>query len=832
MLKLYPFVVTTAVTLFAGYFKLALFRFFGFEHPFLLFFAAVCASAWYGGARQGFYALFLSILFSWFYLILPLEPSETVTPEWMIYFVLYAIDCSIIIWICDKLQSSKLNVQRAFREITSKEKSLRESEARLRRIYESNMIGLAYSSLDGTIREANQYFINMLGADPKQLAEGKINWRDFTPAEHLEKSQFELYKLFETDVIQPFEKEYIDAKGKRVSVLFGAAKVDSQTAVSFILDISDRLRAEKELQEINEQLEVKINQRTKQLLDANTQLSKWVQERELAAERLRQSQNFLDSVIENIPNMIFVKDAKDLRFIRFNKAGEALLGVSREELVGKSDFDFFPKEQADFFTEKDRKVLSAKTVIDIAEEPINTKEGTRFLHTKKIPILDQHGRPQYLLGISEDITERKEAEKQKMELLQAQMARNEAEKSAARLTFLSNRANEASQAKSAFLANISHELRTPLGAMLGFAEIALEDKNLSPEQQAHISTILRNGHQLLQIVNEVLDLSKVESEHLQIERLNFSLIDLIEEVLALLMVKANEKGLTLQVAGLSSLPQIVNSDPLRLRQILINVIGNAIKFTQSGSISVQVNMQVLSDSPEAKLDFLVSDTGIGITQEQARKLFSPFAQADESMTRKFGGTGLGLFLSRKLARLLGGDVDLIESTVDRGSQFRISVRLGLVQKENTEVEPIRDLCKSVQQFCFDAVIDPILIVDDSMDNRTLVGAYLTKMGLKFDLAENGKQGIEKAFSKSYSIVLMDIQMPEMDGMEAIRVLRNRGYDRKVIALTAHAMKGDRERFLESGFNDYLRKPLTRNLLAQCLGKHLCQQEECSSNIEI
>ncbi len=539
----------------------------------------------------------------------------------------------------------------------------------------------------------------------------------------------------------------------------------------------------------------------------NTSLNESDEIKELSqiAKRLSDSRAFLDSVIENIPNMIFVKDAKDLRFVRFNRAGEELLGRSREALIGKNDFDFFPEAQAQHFTEKDCAVLQSKTLLDIPEEPIQTPKGIRYLHTVKIPILDSFGVPLYLLGISEDITERKLIESQRQALIEEQIARKEAEKNAKNLADLAEAATQASRAKSAFIANMSHEIRTPLGAMLGFADLILDEKNLTKDQVRNVSTIIRNGQQLLRIVDEVLDISKVESSHIEIENIPFSLTKLIEEVTSLFSMKAIEKGLKLSVSISSNVPEHIISDPTRLRQILINIIGNAIKFTHTGSVTVEVTMKT-----ESEIEFLVTDTGIGLSEEQASGLFQPFSQADSSMTRRYGGTGLGLFLSRKLANLLHGDVTLKTTSLGSGSAFLITIKAQVKSAETTS--KASKLKSSENKISEPLVKSRVLVVDDSEDNRYLVQILLSKAGLTVDAAESAREGIEKALSSSYDVILMDIQMPDMDGFEALKVLRSKNYTRPIIALTAHAMKGHREKFLADGFDDYLCKPISKDVL--------------------
>lgn len=647
--------------------------------------------------------------------------------------------------------------------------------ANFRELSRSNLIGLCLSRGDGLVLDANDCYLKILGVTRDEVHAGKVNWSDFTDPSHKDRSLQAAKELRERGQTVPFEKDYINARGERVTVLIGAQRLDDNTNLAFILDMSQsRL-----------------------------------------GERLKQSEQFLESIVEFIPNMIFVKEAKDLRFVRFNRAGEELVGHPRSKLIGKSDHDFFPKEQADSFIAKDREVIRNKKIVDIPEEPIETKNGTRYLHTKKIPVFDKEGNPQYLIGISEDITERKLAEQQKNALIKAEAAREAAEKSAEQMALLNEKANEANRAKSAFLANISHEIRTPLGAMLGFAELALESE--SPEKTVeYVETILRNGKELLRIVDEVLDISKAESNSMEIEILRFSLPEFLKDIGNLMQVRAHQKNLNLEFKQSGRIPAFINSDPYRLRQILLNVIGNAIKFTEKGSISVE------TEPMEDLIKFAITDTGIGIDSEQAERLFRPFTQADDSTTRKFGGTGLGLYLSRRLASMLGGDVRIICSEAGKGSRFEITVKAQLEEPKRNRVlakgPPATGSQTSEipsEQSTEAAKNKKVLVIDDSIDNQQLIAAYLTKDKINYALASRGIQAVEMA-DNSYSAILMDIQMPEMDGFEALKLLREKGIRVPVIAITAHAMKGDRERCMEAGFDDYLSKPISRKALNDCL----------------
>tara|TARA_B110001454_G_scaffold219099_1_gene249917 strand:+ start:20309 stop:22630 length:2322 start_codon:yes stop_codon:yes gene_type:complete len=758
---------------------------FKIDSPLLLFFTGVTISAWYGGFFPGILATFLSIVAIKFHFEPITIPASAFA--WNTRYLFFGIDCLFVSAVCGQLRSSR--------------DRLHQSEGRLRKVFESNMIGLTFSTADGELTHVNDYFLRILGYTRAEFEQKKRTWKDLTAPEYLETSISVADKLMQGQHMEPFKKEYIRQDGSRIPVLIGATQVDKNSFVAFVLDITEITKTQHELSLTKLSLEERVAQRTLQLTEA--------------AEELRQSRSFLDSIIENIPNMIFVKDAKNLRFVRFNRAGEILLGRMREELVGKNDFDLFPRTEADFFTQKDLEVLRNRKVVDIPDEPISTIDGSiRFLHTKKIPIYDKDNQPKFLMGISEDITDKKKAENQRAELIRAQAARAEAEKNAEKMAYLVESANEASRAKSAFLANISHEIRTPLGAMLGFTELVLDDKTLTPAQIQYLSTVERNGRQLLRLVDEILDLSKVESEHIQIDQMTFDLKELVNDVTTSLNLKANEKGLLLTTTFENAHDTGIITDPSRLRQIMVNIIGNAIKFTDRGSVSVHVSLTTAKDRHNGTVCIEVEDSGIGIDPKQAESLFKPFAQGDESMTRRFGGTGLGLFLSRKLAQLMGGNVTLASSQPARGSCFKIEIAVGLADIKVSENIPVRN--KSAQN----SKQGRVLIVDDAIDNRLLLEMFLKKYQVETVSAANGQEAVQAALNSHFDIVLMDVQMPIMDGFEAVKQLRDQNYTQPVIALTAHAMRGDRERCIEKGFDDYIQKPINRQTLEACLNQYL------------
>ncbi|MES2966145.1 MAG: MHYT domain-containing protein [Bdellovibrionota bacterium] len=387
-------------------------------------------------------------------------------------------------------------------------------------------------------------------------------------------------------------------------------------------------------------------------------------------------------------------------------------------------------------------------------------------------------------------------------------------------------AEVANATKSAFLANMSHEIRTPLGAILGFSELMMSEAMSASEKVNNVEIIKRNGKLLSNIINDILDLSKVEAGKLQIEKTEVKILALLNEVASLMNLEAQGKGIKLTISSEGAIPSRVITDPTRLKQILFNIIGNAIKFTERGSVDVKVQL-VPSRSAGTKLAFSVKDTGTGISTDQSARLFEPFMQADVTTTRKFGGTGLGLVLSKKLAAALGGDVRLDASSPGEGSTFVVTIDPGHVREvlfessassseDGAEKNVIRI---STSEPVADLRHLEVLIVDDSSDNRALVKKILMLSGVSVDVASNGREGMEKALAGDFDLVLMDLQMPEMDGYEATRNLRTRGYKKPIIALTAHAMTEERKRCLESGFNDHLTKPIDRESLVRTLAEY-------------
>jgi PAS domain S-box-containing protein len=449
---------------------------------------------------------------------------------------------------------------------------------------------------------------------------------------------------------------------------------------------------------------------------------------------------FLDSMIENIPNMIFVKDAKELRFVRLNRAGEDLLGFSREELIGKNDFDFFPTEQAEHFVSLDRETLRNGRLVDIPEEVIQTKnKGARILHTKKIPILDPGGEPLFLLGISEDITEARKAQEA------VRKAQEEAER--------------ANRAKSEFLASMSHELRTPLNAILGFSELLSDDSTDQFDKETRrrfLDQIHSSGQHLLQLINDILDLSKVEAGQMELHLESVELGSLIQDVRATIEPLARSKSIALNAESTREISLI--ADSAKVRQMLLNLVSNAIKFTPTGG-RIDIRIRRL----ESWVEIAVSDSGIGIAKEDLGRLFTEFQQLDAGPGRQQEGTGLGLALTRRFAELHGGQV-IVESEVGKGSTFTLRLPLQSAAREATA--PIAPPAV--------AITDPsrlVLVVDDNPQAAEILSRYLHTGGFQTAVARTGPEALRMAGELKPVAITLDILLPEVDGWEVLNRLK-------------------------------------------------------------
>ena len=417
-----------------------------------------------------------------------------------------------------------------------------------------------------------------------------------------------------------------------------------------------------------------------------------------------------------------------------------------------------------------------------------------------------------------------EIQNQNRDLLEAlddaKAARRELTELNEQLKVARDTAADANEAKSRFLSNMSHEIRTPLGVITGFTDLAMDPEATHDEQKKYLRTVKQNAVELTALIGEILDLSKVESGKIDLETIEFSLTDLMHDAVTALGLNAKSKGvgLTLKVNGL--FPSVIAGDPTRIRQILINLINNALKFTDQGEVELAAAVERIAQDPDhLDITFTVRDTGIGISQRQQENLFEAFSQADSSTTRKYGGTGLGLHLSKQLALAMGGSLSLLSSRENVGSTFACHVKVETTPNTVFVAEPKRISqrdAKPLRNFENALKGMSVLLVEDSQDNQFLFSRYLTKAGALVDVASNGEEGFDKARVPKYDAILMDVQMPKLDGYGATSKIRSVGIQTPIIALTAHALKEDREKALSSGFSGYLIKPLNPDLLIDTL----------------
>ncbi|NNJ95890.1 MAG: PAS domain-containing protein [Gammaproteobacteria bacterium] len=383
-------------------------------------------------------------------------------------------------------------------------------------------------------------------------------------------------------------------------------------------------------------------------------------------------------------------------------------------------------------------------------------------------------------------------------------------------------ADAASQAKTDFLSNMSHEIRTPLTAIVGFAEALIANDFNKEEHKNMTMAIVRNGKHLQQIIDDILDLSKIEAGQLELEQIDTSLFDVLGEIDSMLGTCARDKGLDFRINYQFPLPNQIQTDPTTLKQILINLVSNAIKFTVEGLVQVDVSC----DETYRNIQFEVSDSGIGMSRNEVEHVFDPFTQADSTTTRRFGGTGLGLSISSKLALANGGKLTCV-SEKGVGSSFSLSITnkdIGKVSIVNSMKE-IGSKNVVQQDPVIRSLAGRILLVEDNADNQQLISMYVSRTGALLDIAENGQDGLDKALKDNYDLVLMDMQMPVLDGLEAIKLLRKRGYDKPIISLTANAMLSNREKCLAAGANGYLVKPINLVKFYEALNTYLPEVQE-------
>ncbi|MDY0227555.1 MAG: ATP-binding protein [Desulfomicrobium apsheronum] len=507
---------------------------------------------------------------------------------------------------------------------------------------------------------------------------------------------------------------------------------------------------------------------------------------------LKAGEEQLRAIIDNLPSMVILK-VRDGRHLMINACYEQATGFSAETVLGRRNDEFMQREVAERIMAEDRTVLESGRPGQF-EKQVPHPDGTQHIYlTTKVPLHDEQGAPFALIVLATDITTCKKLER---EALEAKV-----------------HAEEATRVKSDFLANMSHEIRTPMNAILGMSHLALQT-DLTPKQRDYLSKIDGASKALLSIINDILDFSRIEAGKLDIENTEFNLDDVVDNLAAMLVVKVEEKGLELLFRIDPKIPRCLVGDPLRLGQILLNLTDNAVKFTEQGEVVVAATLLEKS-ADNALIRFSVQDSGIGLSSEQQEKLFQPFTQADTSTTRKFGGTGLGLAISKRLASLMGGDIG-VDSAPDRGSTFWFTIRTGLHDREKAPwrmpVDDLKDMRKKPatgRGVSREKIRGArILLAEDNVISQQVAREILEGEGLEVIVAGDGREAVRLATEQRFDLILMDIQMPGMDGFEATARLRAMPEfkDMPILGMSNHAMAKDRRKSLDMGMNDHITKP--------------------------
>ncbi|MCC7544640.1 MAG: PAS domain S-box protein [Aquabacterium sp.] len=654
----------------------------------------------------------------------------------------------------------------------------RATDNKFEALVEQSLAGI-YIVQDGLFRYVNPEFARIMGYDSPDQIVNNLHVADLIAPEHRETSLRNIQRhLADMNQHMRYALRGRRRDGSIVDLEVHGRGIQTNTGTAVIglaIDVSERLKTE---------------------------------------AALRQSEQLLRAVVEGTSDAIFIKD-KQGRYLMANQATADILGCTVQDILGNDDTTVFAPATAQQLMARDQAILEEGRT-QTTEEQLTTLDGEdwRFLVTKG-PLLDAQGQVVGLFGMSRDITEIHQARlalQHHQEQLEAVVQQRTAELNLAR-----QEAEQLAQVKSEFLANMSHEIRTPLNGVLGLAQLGLQDTT-SPSAQHLFGQIVQSGRLLLGVVNDILDFSKIEAGKLQTEAIPVNLRELLDRALAPIRQRAHDQGLTVDLHLASDLPICIESDPLRLEQILLNLLTNAIKFTRTGGITLRAQRH------DKRVLIQVSDTGIGMTDEQLANLFTPFTQADNSTTRRYGGTGLGLTITKRLVELLGGDIQ-VRSQAGQGATFEISLPLTEAPAPAADTllpapppklashSPVGSRLQGLR----------ILAAEDNPVNQLVLGEFLRLEGAVATFVDTGQAAIDHVrhhLPRDFDLILMDVQMPLVDGYEATRQIKAMAPDLIIIGQTAHAMQEERQKCLQAGMADMIVKPLDLDKVVQTIRQHV------------
>lgn len=650
-------------------------------------------------------------------------------------------------------------------EYINTQNMLDEKEAWFANLFEISPVGIAINKTNGDFVQMNPALHNMCGYTHDEFV--KLSYWDITPISYLDQEEKQLHDIKTKGRYGPYEKEYIHKDGSLINVLLnGILTTDTK----------------------GEKLMFSVVQNITELTQAN--------------EAVQKSNKKFRTLYEQANDGIFI--IRDGVFTQCNPKFLEMIQMKESEIVGKSPNIISPQKQADGMDSEEKAIILITKAIEGEAQVFEWEhikgDGTIFNVEVSLSFINDDD-DSYILGFWRDISERI-------------ATRNRLQEASQNLLMEKEKAEFANKAKSRFLANMSHEIRTPLNGILGFINI-LEKDEVDETRKEHFKHIQSSSQLLLSVINDILDLSKLESGKLQIDLHPVNTQDLFESIIGIYQSISHDKKIVFEYNINKNLPLVLTTDIVRIKQVILNLLSNAVKFTSENG---KVFLDVSYDLNTQMFSCTITDTGIGIAKDNIKNIFKAFEQEDTSTTRKYGGTGLGLAICSSIIELLGGNIS-VSSELNKGSSFSFSI-----PANSTDTSTVIENETSLKSNENKTINAKMLIVEDNPTNQMLLSLYLDDMNLQYDIAADGLEAIEHFRNNDYDMILMDENMPNMNGIEATKLIRaleeNQGLDPIfIVAVTANALTGDRERFLDAGMDDYISKPYTDTDIEQIVHKY-------------